>query len=341
MAALTTGCAWQLKVVLLPMEEQLDMQTPREIFKYYEEIVVQFGYIAMFGSSFPLAGSMALGINAIYLRTYAIDLLANTQRPPYQCASDIGAWQDVLNALALMAVVTNAGLAGLTGHAIYFYRPELSYVDRLWVVAVLEHVLLVVKVPRPRALSLSLSLSLSHTHTHTHIRVVKVPLSLSLSLCPLARARALSLTHICLSSRCRALSRRPALPSPARPCPALSLARSLTSPVCPSLWPWPSASPPLAGAISLPLPFPPAPLTSLRHVPQDHPAFSSPSPWSAVALLCRPLPAAAPGEAQPDQRRHRAGTAREYDLAGARPRRKPVPAADGSEVGLARGKGHC
>jgi len=136
----------QLKVVLLPMEEQLDMQTPREIFKYYEEIVVQFGYIAMFGSSFPLAGVMALGINAIYLRTYAIDLLANTQRPPYQCAADIGAWQDVLNALALLGLVTNAGLCGLTGHAIYFYRPDLSYVDRLWVVAILEHVMLVVKV---------------------------------------------------------------------------------------------------------------------------------------------------------------------------------------------------
>ena len=213
MAALTTGCAWQLKVVLLPMEEQLDMQTPREIFKYYEEIVVQFGYIAMFGSSFPLAGSMALGINAIYLRTYAIDLLANTQRPPYQCASDIGAWQDVLNALALMAVVTNAGLAGLTGHAIYFYRPELSYVDRLWVVAVLEHVLLVVKVPRARALSLSLSLSLTHTHTHTHIRVVKVPLSLSLSLSARSRVRALSrsLTFAC---------RQGAVPSPVvLPCP--------------------------------------------------------------------------------------------------------------------------
>lgn len=33
----------QLKLVQLPMEEQLEMENPREIFKYYEEIVVQVG----------------------------------------------------------------------------------------------------------------------------------------------------------------------------------------------------------------------------------------------------------------------------------------------------------
>jgi hypothetical protein len=136
----------QLKVVKLPMEEQLEMENPREIVKYYEDIVVQFGYIAMFGSCFPLVGVVTLALNMIYLRTYAVDLLGNTQRPPYQCASDIGAWQDIINFLSLMAIVTNAGLCGLTGHGIYFFNPELSYVDRLWVVATLEHFLFLIKI---------------------------------------------------------------------------------------------------------------------------------------------------------------------------------------------------
>ena len=52
----------------------------------------------------------------------------------------------MLHFLTLMAVVTNAGLCGLTGHSIYFYSPDLSYVDRLWFVAILEHGLLLVKI---------------------------------------------------------------------------------------------------------------------------------------------------------------------------------------------------
>jgi len=135
-----------LKVVQLPMEAQLDMQKPREIVQFYEEIVVQFGYIGMFGFCFPLVGFLALGMHFINLRAVAGTLLHTTQRPPYKCASDIGAWQDVLNIIALMTVVTNAGLCGLTGHAIYFYKPDLSYVDRLWMVAILEHVMLLIKI---------------------------------------------------------------------------------------------------------------------------------------------------------------------------------------------------
>lgn len=134
------------KVVLLAMEEQLDMAPARDIVEYYEDIVVQFGFIAMFASCFPLVGVLALGMHVIYLRTHAVDLLQSTQRAPYQCASDIGAWQQVLNVIAFMAVITNAGLCGLTGHAIYFYKPDLSYVDRLWMVAILEHVMLAAKI---------------------------------------------------------------------------------------------------------------------------------------------------------------------------------------------------
>jgi len=132
--------------IKLPMEEQLELEAPKEMAVYYEEIVIQFGYIAMFGSSFPLVGVISLLLNCIYLRTYAYDLLATKRRPPYQCASDIGTWQDVLQFLTLMSVVTNAGLCGLTGHSIYFYNPDLSYVDRLWCVAILEHGLLLVKI---------------------------------------------------------------------------------------------------------------------------------------------------------------------------------------------------
>ena len=135
-----------IKSVLLPMEEQLEMEKPREIVAYYEEIVVQFGYIAMFGASFPLVGVIALSLNVLMLRTHALDLLINTQLPPYQCASDIGAWQDVMNFIALLSVVTNAGMCGLTGHTIYFYYPDVSYVDRLWAVAILEHLLLILKI---------------------------------------------------------------------------------------------------------------------------------------------------------------------------------------------------
>ncbi len=121
-------------------------QSLEGVTSFYTVFVYQFGWVALFASVFPLMPVIALVCNLVELRTDAWALLTQTKRPRYMCATDIGAWQTVMNVLATLAILTNSLLVGLTSHSLYFYLPDLTEVERLWCVAILEHVLFLLKL---------------------------------------------------------------------------------------------------------------------------------------------------------------------------------------------------
>lgn len=75
-------------------------------FSEYNTKAIQYGYIAMFSSAFPLAAICAATGNFIELRIDAWKTLT-TRRPRYQGAEDIGTWQHVLSFLSWMAIPVN------------------------------------------------------------------------------------------------------------------------------------------------------------------------------------------------------------------------------------------
>jgi hypothetical protein len=75
-------------------------------FGEYNTKVVQFGYISMFSSAFPLAAISAAVANFIELRIDGMKTLY-CRRPRYQGAEDIGSWQGVLNFLSWVALPVN------------------------------------------------------------------------------------------------------------------------------------------------------------------------------------------------------------------------------------------
>jgi hypothetical protein len=121
-------------------------QSLEGVTSFYTVFVYQFGWVALFASVFPVMPVIALACNLVELRTDAFALLTQTKRPRYLCATDIGAWQTVMNVLATLAILTNSLLVGLTSHTLYFYLPDLTNVQRLWCVAILEHVLFLLKL---------------------------------------------------------------------------------------------------------------------------------------------------------------------------------------------------
>jgi len=76
------------------------------VFQEYNTKAIQYGYIAMFSSAFPLAAICAATGNFIELRIDAYKTLA-TRRPRYQGAEDIGTWQSVLSVLSWFAIPIN------------------------------------------------------------------------------------------------------------------------------------------------------------------------------------------------------------------------------------------
>lgn len=66
---------------------------PQDTLQDYQEMFVQFGYVVLFSSAFPLAALCALVNNLIEIRSDAFKLCTGLQRPFGQRVESIGQWQ--------------------------------------------------------------------------------------------------------------------------------------------------------------------------------------------------------------------------------------------------------
>lgn len=77
--------------------------------------VIQFGFVTLFVASFPLAPLLALVNNILEIRVDAWKLTTQFRRMVPEKAQDIGAWQPIMQGIAILAVVTNVSSLGFTG----------------------------------------------------------------------------------------------------------------------------------------------------------------------------------------------------------------------------------
>lgn len=117
----------------------------------YGEIILQFGYLVLFGVAFPPAAVVALLNNLVEGRVDAYKILVLSKRVNADDAANIGAWYTILEFLNMMAIFANAGLMVFTADGVgkllgfegdYSWRGLLYRVVAVFVV---EHVFLVIK----------------------------------------------------------------------------------------------------------------------------------------------------------------------------------------------------
>ncbi|KAM4018422.1 anoctamin-5 isoform 2-T2 [Anomaloglossus baeobatrachus] len=106
-------------------EQDYDLQVfgQHGLFYEYLEMVIQFGFITLFVASFPLAPLLALLNNILEIRVDSWKLTTQFRRPFAAKAHSIGVWQEILNAMAILSVVTNAFIVAFTSDMI----PRLVY----------------------------------------------------------------------------------------------------------------------------------------------------------------------------------------------------------------------
>ena len=68
-----------------------------------------------------------------------------TQRPAPKRAADIGTWMVILDIIATCSILTNCALVGFTSHGLFFYFPNMTSVERVWITIICEHLLLLFK----------------------------------------------------------------------------------------------------------------------------------------------------------------------------------------------------
>ena len=98
-----------------------------ESFDDYLELVVEFGYITLFASAFPLASALSIFCNLIELKSDMFKLTFITRRPPASRAASIGTWHTLLTAQVWLSIVTNCLIFALSSNQMAEYFPWLFH----------------------------------------------------------------------------------------------------------------------------------------------------------------------------------------------------------------------
>jgi len=108
------------------------------LFYEYLEMIIQYGFITVFVSAFPLAPFFALCNNILEIRLDAKKIIVHHRRPIAQKVRSIGVWFDIMETLGRVAVIANAFILAITSEFIpksvylYFYSKDGTldgYVD--------------------------------------------------------------------------------------------------------------------------------------------------------------------------------------------------------------------
>lgn len=129
---------------LTQAEMESCMQTYSDTFQDYQEMFVQFGYVVLFSSAFPLAAMCALINNIIEIRSDAFKLCTGLQRPFGVRVESIGQWQTAMEAMGLIAIIVNCYLIGQCGQLQRLFpwlSPEMAIIS----IVILEHFAILLK----------------------------------------------------------------------------------------------------------------------------------------------------------------------------------------------------
>ncbi|XP_069112158.1 anoctamin-10-like isoform X1 [Argopecten irradians] len=111
----------------------------------YLEMFLQFGYVFLFSSAFPLAAFWALLNNVTEIRSDAFKMCRVFQRPFAESASNIGAWQVAFEVISIIAVITNCALIGMDPEVKKLLPSDISAVNIVIVFVAVEHIILALK----------------------------------------------------------------------------------------------------------------------------------------------------------------------------------------------------
>lgn len=108
----------------IPSQAQQDIVLEEyDQFDDYLEMVVQFGYVTLFASAFPLAAAVSILFLFIEGRADLFKLLYVYQRPKVRRASSIGVWYNVLYAMMVLSMLTNSLIVGFSSEQLAVWCP--------------------------------------------------------------------------------------------------------------------------------------------------------------------------------------------------------------------------
>ncbi|XP_050696718.1 anoctamin-10-like, partial [Eriocheir sinensis] len=126
-------------------KEEADLDPYQDCYEDYLEMFLQFGYVFLFSSVYPMAAFWAVLNNILELKTDAFKLCRVFRRPRVKKVASIGVWQGAFELLGAMAVMTNCALLCLSPR-VRPLAPSASPVEWVLLFVLLEHLILAAKM---------------------------------------------------------------------------------------------------------------------------------------------------------------------------------------------------
>jgi len=101
-----------------------------ESFDDYIEQVIQFGYVTLFASAYPLAPFIAILANFIEFKLDIFKLTTTCLRPHSVARSSIGIWKLLFRLIGCMSALTNCLIFTFTSMQMYQFLPQYFTVDK-------------------------------------------------------------------------------------------------------------------------------------------------------------------------------------------------------------------
>ncbi|XP_076469923.1 anoctamin-10-like isoform X2 [Babylonia areolata] len=111
----------------------------------YLELFLQFGYVYLFSSAFPLAALWAFLNNITEIRSDAFKMCRVFQRPFAESASSTGAWQVAFEVIGVISVITNCALIGMDPEVQKLLPSDVTAVNMVIIFVIVEHCVLAIK----------------------------------------------------------------------------------------------------------------------------------------------------------------------------------------------------
>jgi len=100
-----------------------------EEFDDYIESVIQFGYVTLFASAYPLAAFIAVAACAVEYRLDLFKMTKTCARPNSVARNDIGIWKYLLKSIVWLSAFTNCLIFSFSSRQMYNYLPEYFTLD--------------------------------------------------------------------------------------------------------------------------------------------------------------------------------------------------------------------
>ncbi len=100
------------------------VREPNEYFDDYLELVIEYGYVTLFASAFPLASALSVVCNVIEAYADTFKLLYVSQRPTPEPRSNIGIWAPILTVITWLSILTNTVMFGFTSDQMAAIAPR-------------------------------------------------------------------------------------------------------------------------------------------------------------------------------------------------------------------------